>query len=417
MVKKNITSWGNIYEAKVEEVNRIDSSSGILAIGNSNSYGDVGVPVSKIISNKNFENTEKFLDSNLTILKYLQSHKKMLFGIPGKSSVTLGGAVASDVHGKDGAWGGSFHNNIEEISLLTPVNKVVLCSRTKSPEIFWSTVGGFGLTGVVLGIKLKNELPLKSNNFKTQLIKGEGIGELFKNFDQEFGHYCVGWVDLFSSNFRWVIESSVAINNETGYKVNYKELHLDTNFNLASIGKNKFNSMAFINWTYFKTKKNHSVSVKPINNVLFPLSYLSDTRNISKNKKIIQIQFSIPTMHQDKLHDLLKKLIYKQIPILCSIKKLSKNESELNLSFVQEGWTVAVDFSYQNFNFVEIRKFYKELIKLNGKVYLAKDSTLQESEFKEMYENFSNWQQIVKHIDPHKVFQSKLSLRLGLKDW
>ena len=114
---------------------------------------------------------------------------------------------------------------------------------------------------------------------------------------------------------------------------------------------------------------------------------------------------------------ILHKLINKQHPILCSVKRLSRNASDLNLSFVQDGWTFAVDFPFDNFSYKEIRKFYKSLIENEGKIYLAKDSTLIEEEFKNMYQNFPKWKEIVKEIDPKKKFQSNLSIRLGLKNW
>ena len=110
-------------------------------------------------------------------------------------------------------------------------------------------------------------------------------------------------------------------------------------------------------------------------------------------------------------------LINKQIPLLCSIKKLSNQDCLNNLSFYQEGWTIAVDFSFHQFNSQEIEKFYKELSKLGGKVYLAKDSTLDKKNFRSMYPESFEWEKIVKSIDPKNLYQSKLSNRLGLKGW
>ena len=110
-------------------------------------------------------------------------------------------------------------------------------------------------------------------------------------------------------------------------------------------------------------------------------------------------------------------LIFNQNPILCSLKKLSENTNYQNLSFTQDGWTVAVDFSAKYFDHNSIRIFYKKLIEMGGKIYLAKDSTLKESEFKAMYSSFYQWREVVKKIDPNNLFQSELSYRLGLKKW
>ena len=89
----------------------------------------------------------------------------------------------------------------------------------------------------------------------------------------------------------------------------------------------------------------------------------------------------------------------------------------MNLSFYQHGWTIAVDFPYDSFNRDEIEKFYDELASFYGKIYLAKDLTLDEKNFRKMYPEFLEWEKIVKEIDPKNNYQSELSNRLGLKKW
>ena len=147
------------------------------------------------------------------------------------------------------------------------------------------------------------------------------------------------------------------------------------------------------------------------------MGIFSNTKNISSSRKIIQVQFSIPLEFQSELFNLLCLLKYNQKPLLCSIKRLCENETNLNFSFIQDGWTIAVDFPAKDFDYNSIRIFYKKLIELQGKIYLAKDSTLNKSEFNEMYSNHAEWQKIVKSIDPNNIFQSELSNRLNIKNW
>ena len=156
---------------------------------------------------------------------------------------------------------------------------------------------------------------------------------------------------------------------------------------------------------------------KKFNDVFYPLGVISDTRNFAKKRKIVQVQFSLPIKNENKIQYLIDMLIDGQTPILCSVKRLTHNESNLNFSFVQDGWTFAVDFPYETFNKKTIRKFYSELIKQEGKVYLAKDISLNEEEFKSMYPNYRDWLMVVKGVDPDKKFQSEMSVRLGLKKW
>ena len=175
--------------------------------------------------------------------------------------------------------------------------------------------------------------------------------------------------------------------------------------------------MALINKIYYLVNSNKESNIKTLKDVIYPLNKYSDTRNISSRRKIIQIQFSIPLKNQLAISNLLDAAIHRQSPLLCSIKRLNSNETDLNLSHVQNGWTVAIDYPYENFDHNAIRKFYEMLVEFDGLIYLAKDSTLTYYEFRKMFSNYDNWHTIVKEIDKSKKFESMLSERLKLKNW
>ena len=108
---------------------------------------------------------------------------------------------------------------------------------------------------------------------------------------------------------------------------------------------------------------------------------ISDTRNISPKRKILQIQFSLPLKNEKYIQELIERLIYKQVPLLCSIKRLGSPLYTESLSFYQDGWTVAVDFSEKYFDLSYFEEFMKKLLDHEGKIYLAKDSLLNEKYF------------------------------------
>ena len=87
------------------------------------------------------------------------------------------------------------------------------------------------------------------------------------------------------------------------------------------------------------------------------------------------------------------------------------------LSFCKDGWTFAIDFPKKTFNTKSLLNFNKKLQELDGLIYLAKDSVLDESSFKLMYKKFNEWEKVVKYYDPKNLFQSQISHRLGLKNW
>jgi len=404
MNNKLLKSWGNI---KVEYTSN-NNKPNHLDIGNLNSYGDCCLPLQKVST------ILKNPLVNETIFNYQINHGFYLYGTPGKSNVTIGGAVASDTHGKDNSWGGSFYKNVKKLYLSIYGDEIEL-SKEKDPELFIATIGGYGLTGTIKNIKLyKNDINI-SETYRTFIETGFGIDNLLNSFNAKDKEFWIGWINLLDKSFPWVTKRSVSTN--TKIKGVAEKNQLDINASLPFIGRNLFRSLNLVNKVYFQINKFSNTKNISFYNTFFPLGFFSDTRNISKKRRIIQVQFSLPSSKAHLLEPLLIKLIYKQTPILCSLKRFSKQDSLNNLSFYQDGWSIAVDFSYFEFNKTEIKNFYEELAKCGGKIYLAKDSTLDEKNFKSMYPEFAEWEKVVRSADPKNLYQSNLSKRLGLKKW
>ena len=407
MKKIKISSWGNINK-NISLDNSIDSEVGMLDIGNLNSYGDACIP-KNVLSKSNKSNRTKE-----TLVNYQASTVNYLYGTPGKSNVTIAGAIASDTHGKDNDWGGSFYKNVEEIKLRVD-DKVLILNNKENKELFDATIGGYGLTGSITDVSLiDSNIPIYQK-YNTEFHTGTGIDSLISSFKTKEGDYWVGWINLLDKRFQWVTKKSMP-QGEYLKGVNKKpELQLPISLGFA--GKGNMYLLKYVNSLYFNKFKNSKDREVSYFDTFYPLSFITDSRNISYKRKIVQIQFSLPLKNEDKLNFLICELIKKQKPLLCSIKKLGPQNIMNNLSFFQNGWTIAVDFSYKEFNRDAIKLFYKELIKQEGKIYLAKDSDLDEECFKLMYPEYSEWKNIVKEVDPKNLYQSELSSRLGLKKW
>ena len=413
-MKKIAKSWGNIFSSKFEEIEYPMNDRVVLSFGNQNSYGDSSIPLNNLTIKDSYNNDNSYLSPSMTVHDFLLSKDKFLYGTPGRSNVTIAGAVASDTHGKDNLWGGGFHKNVDTI-LLRINDEILEASRTKNIDLFETTIGGYGLTGQITGIKLSGNAEF-FDSYTTKYKYGEHINNLLNSFSFVNNNFWVGWVDLLDKNKKWISESStpdtVSSNNEIKFRNN---LSSNIPISLSFIGKNKLRSLSLINNFYFYFHKNRNDKSKKLNNILYPISKFTDTRLISSKNKIIQVQFSLPIEKTNQIDQLLEKLIYKQNPLLCSVKRIANPEFQNNLSFLQDGWTFAVDFVYEDFNHLSIRDFYSDLIKNNGKIYLAKDSTLKKEEFHEMYPEYQEWIKIVNKYDKNKSFQSLMSKRLNLK--
>jgi FAD/FMN-containing dehydrogenase len=120
-----------------------------------------------------------------------------LYVTPGTKFVSVGGAIASDVHGKNHHAEGCFSEYVTEFKLLNENSEVITCSREENPDKFWATIGGMGLTGIILSakFKLKN---IESAYIRQESIKAENLDEVFRLFDEsEDWTYNVAWIDCF----------------------------------------------------------------------------------------------------------------------------------------------------------------------------------------------------------------------------
>ena len=414
---KEIKSWGQNYVKLVSVQNQNKKIiKQVISLGNLNSYGDACIPLSnQIILNKHKTNeNEDFIVSNETIQSYLKRTHRLLTGIPGKSNVTIAGAVAADTHGKDNLWGGSFSRNVKSIKIMLPNQEIVEVSRTKDKDIFFATIGGFGLTGNIISVEFFEKDNKFYNFYSIEKSTGIGIKNLLRSFDFKDGSYWIARINLLDKKYKWVSETAKPIRDQYNKEFPLKD-YRDLTISLSPIGQNRLHTMNAINSCYYYSSKLKKNKKKYFRDVIYPLNRFTDTRNISNLRKIIQVQFSIPKSKEDELENLLSLLVVGQVPLMCSVKRLRAKEDGINLSFVQDGWTAAIDFSEREFNHKSIRIFYSELIKHGGKIYLGKDSTLNVSEFNDMYPDLDAWKKVVKEIDRNNLFQSSLSKRLNIK--
>jgi len=153
-----VKSWNNVFSKNVSTSRQIDLSKKGLQIGNSNSLSDCAIPLGEKLcyEDKNIDdNQNTYISSSLTINEYILKYQYFPNGIPGIASATIGGCVAVDTHGKDSYQGSNFASNIEALELVTSQKSILKINKDKDFELFSSTIGGYGLTGVIKKIKFK----------------------------------------------------------------------------------------------------------------------------------------------------------------------------------------------------------------------------------------------------------------------
>ena len=212
--KQTVTNWGN-FPVVEKEMKSEDSSAkiqkyirdnhDIIARGNGRCYGDAALS-ENIFSTKRLNKFISFDRLNgiiecesgvllSDVLEVIVPQGYFLFVTPGTKFITVGGAIASDVHGKNHHAEGCFSEYVIEFSLMNEKGEILTCSKTENSDKFWSTIGGMGLTGIILSakFKLKN---IESSYIRQESIKAENLDEIFKLFDEsESWTYNVAWID------------------------------------------------------------------------------------------------------------------------------------------------------------------------------------------------------------------------------
>ena len=431
-----ISGWGNnlvvnskiIYPKNINEIIRIIrdyKSKGILVRGMGRSYGDVALN-ENIISLKYYK---KILDlnekegllkcsSNVTIseINDLIIPKGWFLNItPGSKFVSVGGAIANDVHGKNHHKDGSFSDYLEQVDIIKENGEVVSCSNKTNSELFYATCGGLGLTGVIINVKIKL-LKIKSKNIDVKIVKTRDFEQTIQKLnDLKDYKYLVAWTDTLNKKN---IGRSIIFCGEHSNDgdLNYKK---QKNYKIPSIFGFFFMNLIclkFFNLFYYLFHKNNQKLKKDINNFFYPLDIVNNWNKLYGKNGFTQIQLLIKQNKNSK--DLLLEIInyFNEkgfYSYLTTLKEYGEGNENF-LSFGEKGLSITLDIAL-NDNFLKVyEEFEKKFSNKDIKVYLAKDSFMSQTFFKNTYSKLNNFIELQKKVNPNSTFKSKLSERLGL---
>ena len=431
-----ISGWGNnlvvnsniIYPKNINEIIEIIKdykSKGILVRGMGRSYGDVALN-ENIVSLKYYKKTLELdekdgllkCSSNVSIseINDLIISKGWFLNItPGSKFVSVGGAIANDVHGKNHHKDGSFSDYLDEFDIIKENGEIVSCSSKTNPELFYATCGGLGLTGIIINVKIKL-LRIKSKNIDVKIVKTKNFEETIQKLnDLKDYKYLVAWSDTLSkkNNGRSIIFCGEHSNDGD---LNYKR---QKNFKIPSLfGIFLMNSICLklFNLFYYSFHKNDKKFKKDINNFFYPLDTISNWNKLYGKNGFTQIQLLIKQnkYNKDLLVEIIKYFREKGFySYLTTLKEYGEGNKNF-LSFGEKGLSITLDIPLNN-NFSKVyEEFEKKFSNEHIKVYLAKDSFMSQTFFKNTYSKLNNFIELQKRVNSNSTFKSKLSQRLGL---
>ncbi|KQR93458.1 FAD-linked oxidase [Chryseobacterium sp. Leaf180] len=407
---QKVANWGN-YPVVEKEMKSEDSFAKIkdfvlnhkevIARGNGRCYGDASLG-DAIFSTKKLNKFISFdrlngiieCESGVLLSEILEicvPQGYFLYVTPGTKFVSVGGAIASDIHGKNHHSEGCFSEYVLEFSLMKEDGEIIKCSREENQEKFWATIGGMGLTGIILNakFKLKN---IESAYIRQESIKAENLDEIFKLFDEsESWTYTVAWIDCLQKGDKIgrsiLMRGEHAFSHELRGEPAKKPLRLKKKFspNVPFFFPGfVLNSLTVLLFNYFYYKKQAQKEVKNIidyETFFYPLDAIKNWNKIYGTDGFIQYQMVIPKLNgKEGMKKILETIAHSGNGSFLAVLKLFGDENpEAYNSFPQRGYTLALDFKVNSKLPKLIAKLDDIVEEFGGRIYLTKDSMSRSS--------------------------------------
>lgn len=317
---------------------------------------------------------------------------------PGTKFITMGGAVASNIHGKNHHKDGAISQYIECFDLMIETGEIVQCSRTENVELFVNTIGGMGLTGVVLSVTLRLK-KIETSYIKQKAIKAKNIHAILDYFEQ-YQHYTysVAWIDCLSKGDSLGRSILMLGEHATVAELNVEQskqplqLHsskqIDVPFMFPAFALNELSIKAF-NFLYYNKQRQQEINnVVHYNPYFYPLDILTNWNRIYGKNGFTQYQFAIPFENgREGLIKILTKIADSGCgSFLAVLKTFGKgDEYSSALSFPIEGYTLALDFKVSPKVFILLDELDKIVLDYGGRLYLTKDARMTSATFHQSY--------------------------------
>ncbi len=431
----SLMSWGmypkiknNVFKFDREETLKhiIAEHEELIPYGNGRSYGDSALS-SNIINVKPHNYFIDFDEENgllhvqagvllSEILEVFVPRGWFLKVTPGTKLITVGGAIASDVHGKNHHVEGCFSTCVKEFSIMVADGEVIACSKEATPELFRATCSGDGLTGVILDTKIYLK-KINSKYIDQTTIKTKNLKETFEAFEKyKELPYSVAWIDCLAKGDEIGKCLLMVGNFSDDGKLNYKsKKQLSIPFNFPSFALNNWSVRAF-NWLYYgKAKEGVSKQKVDIDTFFYPLDAIGHWNRIYGKNGFTQYQFILPKEHSyEGMEKILKTISDSGKGSFLAVIKLYGKANDNYLSFPIEGYSLALDFKIEKGLFELLDRLDEIVVEYGGRIYLTKDVRVSKETFEKGYAQIETFRQFRAENEMDIKFQSHQSKRVGI---
>lgn len=341
----------------------------------------------------------------------------------GTRFITIGGAIASDIHGKNHHADGAISKWIRWIDLATPDGQIRRISPTLDSALFWATCGGMGLTGVVVRAEIQL-VQISSSYVEVDVQRVSDFDALLiaLKAGQEKFRYSVAWIDLMAKRNmgRGAITqgdfASLDLLNDTQRRdpFAYKRPKLMTMPPAPNGLINRLSTGVF-NEAWFRHHPKSKTVVQSIPSYFHPLDMIASWNRVYGSRGVIQWQCLVPFAAEDTLRRIVEHMASERTPSFLAVLKTFGAQGDGHLSFPAPGWTLSVDIpsSFEGLAPM-LDRFDDDVAAAGGRIYLAKDGRMRAELLPTMYPRLDEWREIQRAVDPQGVIRSDLASRLNL---
>jgi FAD/FMN-containing dehydrogenase len=355
------------------------------------------------------------------VLEAIMPHGFFLPVVPGTRHVTIGGAIASDIHGKNHHRDGTFSNWVLDMKVLTPAGEIVVCSPHEYRDLFWATVGGMGLTGIILAARI-TLVPVRTRYMTVDYRRAQDLDALLSYFESDERHkYSVAWIDCLAKGGS--LGRAVLMVGDHAIPERVDDDRLDGRMGRARLGVpfdapglllSRPSILAF-NELYYRVHRTRSDALVRVDKYFFPLDGVANWNRLYGRRGFVQYQAVVPAAGGEAaVQTLLEQLSRSGASSFLAVLKKMGAEGEGMLSFPFEGYTLALDIPRRRGLGKLLAQLDRTVLDVGGRIYLAKDASLTAGAFREMYPRLSRFRKIKEALDPAGLLSSSQARRLGI---
>jgi decaprenylphospho-beta-D-ribofuranose 2-oxidase len=441
-----IAGWGNYPRIETERLaprheaeisNLVGGRSGLIARGQGRAYGDAAIGMTSTLCSIALDRMRSFdrlageltVEAGVTVADILATFVPRGFFlnvVPGTKFVSIGGAIAADVHGKNHHRDGGFGDHVASLRLALPSGDIVACSREENAELFSATIGGMGLTGVITEATLRLR-PIETGWLTQRTLVADDLDAAIAMLDQTAAaRYSVAWIDclargaalgrslIFVADHASTVDKNRLAPSLPRYPTprtgRLSVPGLFPGFVLNPLSVRAFNEV------YFRRGASRAgvERLVPWDRYFFPLDAISNWNRIYGRRGFLQHQCVIPVHNaRDVLARILDRTSrFGNASFLAVLKQLG--DSHGLMSFPMRGYTLTMDFPVSDAVFGFLDEIDALVVAGGGRLYLAKDARQSRATFEQGYAGLGRFRDLRKQIGADARFVSHLSARLGI---